>query len=319
MVAKKASTSHLSGQHASHSVSHYLTITTVAAVELLVKRIWHQTKTRVWGVRSLEGASPGTCTTRAPSPAMRLPQEIVEMIIAHLVKNLPCLHSCSLTCYSWYIAAVPHLHPTLSVHLFPMDRKFRWPDPIRHMHRLGLLPFVKTVQIHSAFKKFSPKLLNRCILPQFSVLTNVQRLEIGNLDIPSFMPKIRRYFGHFLPTVQSLRLTGPRGSPRQILFFIGSFQHLEDLSLKSRLFYKGEPEDDPTLIPPFAPPLRGHLLVQHWPKAGFFRDMVHLFGEIRFRSMDLFNVDETQFLLHACAKTLQVLQLHPDDSLGEQL
>ena len=316
MEAKKASASYLSGQHAPHSVSHYLTVTTVAAVELLVKRFWHQIKARVWGVRSLEGASPGTW---APSPAMRLPQEIVEMIIAHLITNLPCLHSCSLTCYSWYIAAVPHLHPTLSVYIHSMDRKFRWPDPIRHMHRLGLLPFVKTVRMHNIFMPFSPKLLNRRILPQFLALTKVQRLEIGRLDIPSFMPSIQQNFGHFLPTVRSLRLTGPRGSHRQILFFIGSFQHLDDLSLEYRTFYKGEPEDDPTLIPPFAPPLRGHLLVQYWPKAGFFRDMVHLFGEIRFRSMDLLDVDETRFLLHACAKTLRVLQLHPHDSLGEPL
>ena len=161
-----------------------MTITTVAAVELLVKRIWHRTKARVWGVHSLEGASPGICTTRTPSPAMRLPQEIVEMIIAHLIKNLPCLHSCSLTCYSWYIAAVPHLHPTLSVYLYSMHRKFRWPNPIRDMHRLGLLPFVKTVRIQSTLEAFTPKQLNHRILPQFSVLTNVQSSKSADRTSP---------------------------------------------------------------------------------------------------------------------------------------
>ena len=241
------------------------------------------------------------------------------MIIAHLIKNLPSLRSCSLTCYSWYIAAVPHLHLTLRARTYSVGRKFEWPNPVRYMHMLGLLPFVKTVEICGISKTFSPKLLNRRILPQFLALTNVQSLEIYNLDIPGFMPRIRQCFGPFLPTVRSLHLVGPKGSPRQIIFFIGLFRHLENLSLGYQRFYKEEPEDDLTLIPPFAPPLQGHLRVRHWAKAGFFQDMIRLFGEIRFGSMDLLNANETRLLLRACTKTLRVLQLHPTDPLGEQL
>jgi len=48
---------------------------------------------------------------------------------------------------------------------------------------------------------------------------------------------------------------------------------------------------------------------------GFFEDMHRLFGGIRFRYMSLCKVEETGFLLRACANTLQVLQLHPTDSL----
>lgn len=71
------------------------------------------------------------------------------------------------------------------------------------------------------------------------------------------------------------------------------------------------------IIPHFAPPLQGRLVVCYSMRAGLFRDMVHSFGEIRFGTMSLFNVRETQLLLRACAKTLQVLQLNPFDRFGE--
>ena len=278
-----------------------------APASLPLGGIWYRTKSRIRATRS-EGASPGTCTIRS-SPAMRLPQEIVEAVVAYLIYDLPSLRSCSLTSYSWYIAAVPHLHRTLFI---------GWGNPIRCMHMLGLLPFVERVRILSISKEFPPKTFNFCTQRQLSALTNVRTLEIGALDIPSLVPKIWRYFRPFLPTVRSLHLTAPKGSNQQIAFFIGLFQHLEDLSLDCCRSYTGEPEDDLTPAPPFTPPLRGRLLVRKWTKAGFFRDLVRLFGEIRFRSMDLFNLDETRFLLHACTKTLQVLHLHATDSLGEQ-
>ena len=37
--------------------------------------------------------------------------------------------------------------------------------------------------------------------------------------------------------------------------------------------------------------------------------MVDLFGGLRFHSMDLYYVDGTQFLLDACAETLETLRL----------
>ena len=317
MQPRKTPTSSLSGNRASNSPSHCLTVTAVAAIELLVKRIWYRTKARTWG-KSSGGASPGTSAT-LPSPAMRLPQEIIEIIIAHLTYDLFGLRSCSLTCHSWYTAAVPHLHHTLTTSTHPWHGKFKWPHPIRFMHTFGLLPFVKTIRIcnyHS--KEFSPKQFDRSTLRQLSALTNIQRLEIDNLDIPSFMPMIRQYFGPFLPTLQSLHLKAPKGSNRQIIFFIGLFQHLEDLTLYCTA-WGIQPEEDLTLIPPFAPPLRGQLAVWHWTGAGFFQEMVHLFGEIRFEAMDLFYVDETRFLLRACAKTLRVLKLRAADPRGERL
>ena len=317
MRQRKTPTSSLSGSHASCSALRYLTVTTVTATELLVNRIWYRTKAKIRGT-SWGGASPGIGATLL-SPAMRLPQEIIEMIIACLVHDTPSLRSCSLICYSWYIAAVPHLYLTLDAIIKPpVLQKPDWPNTIRRMHALGLLPFVKTVRIRSyLYEDFSPKRFDRSTLRQFSALSNVQSLEIDNLDIPSFMPRIRRYFGPFLPTLKSLCLNAPNGSNRQIIFFIGSFQHLEDLILESTACGR-EPEEDLTLIPPFTPPLQGQLTVRYWTRAGLFQDMVHLCGGMRFRAMELFGAGQTQFLLRACPETLRVLKLYLTDRFGEQ-
>ena len=48
-----------------------------------------------------------------------------------------------------------------------------------------------------------PKWFNGYILHHFSVLNNVQQLVVDCLDVPSLTLRIRQYFGHFPPTVQS--------------------------------------------------------------------------------------------------------------------
>ena len=79
------------------------------------------------------------------------------------------------------------------------------------------------------------------------------------------MSRIRKYFGHFLPSVRSLALRAPIGSRRQIIYFIGLFRHLEDLKL---LYDWDDPQARPvydlTLTPPFVPPLQGRLVMVHF-------------------------------------------------------
>ena len=192
------------------------------------------------------------------------------------------------------------------------------------MYKLGLLPLVKNLQIRavksfpSGYDEFFPIRFNRRILHHFSALTDVRELAIEYLDIPSFMPRLQRYFGHFLPSVRSLALGEPKGSHRQIIYFIGLFQDLEDL----KLIYnwdtpQDEPADEPTLVPPFAPPLRGRLELKHLTRVEILKDMIDLFGGIRFRHMDLYNVNGTRLLLDACAQTLETLRLYPTDPRGK--
>ena len=268
------------------------------------------------------GGAPLETPTTPSSSAARLPLEIVGIIISCLIFDMPSLRACTLTCYSWYIAAVPHLHYNLFIGSGIRGRKFRWPNPLRRMGRLGLLPFVKTFYVrgYNRHDAFSSKRFNCCIIRRFSALTNVRRLMIDYLDIPSFMPRIRRYFRHFLPTVRELCLKEPKGSRRQIIYFIGLFEHLEDIDL---LYdgpnFRGEPADDLTLTPSFTPPLGGQLRLTHFRRVGLLKDMIDLFGGIRFCSMDFFDVDGMPLLLGACAKTLKTLMLWPSDPRGELL
>jgi hypothetical protein len=183
---------------------------------------------------------------------------------------------------------------------------------------------VEKVQIHrrefDRFLVFSPKQFNCSILRHFSALTNVQELGIDYLDIPRFMPRIRRYFGHFSPTLRSLALREPEGSRRQIIYFIGLFKHLEDLKLlydPRRI--QGEPANHLTLVPLFTPPLRGRLTITSFTRVGILKDMIDLFGGIRFRYMDLCGVDGMRLLLDACAETLETLRLYPTELRGKGL
>jgi hypothetical protein len=190
------------------------------------------------------------------------------------------------------------------------------------MDKLGLLPLVRKLQLwedpvyHSLFSKSR---FSCWTLRHFWALTKVQELGIDYLDIPRFMSRIRRYFKHLFPTVRSLSLGAPKGSRRQIIYFIGLFQHLEDLRLLySILDPQDKPADDATPAPLFTPPLRGRLTVIGLKNAGLLKEMIARFGGIRFRYMDIYDVEGMRLLLDACAKTLETLRLDPTDPRGEQ-
>ena len=319
MPPKKTPTSSLTGGHVAYSMKLHLTVFTPTVAKLFTMRIWYRTQAAIRKKRS-GGVPPETPTTRS-FIVIRLPQEVVELIIAHLTYDIPSLRVCSLTCYSWYIATVPLLHHALLIYKPHRNRECYWPNAIHRMHKLGLLPFVKELRIRANSTRvgLTAKLFNRRTLRQFTTLASVQDLSICNLDIPSFVPRIRQYFGHFLPTVRSLVLASPKGSHRHIILFIGLFERLEHLDLRDSKLGAGEtePGDDLTLVPTSAPPLRGRLTVWRVKRDGLFKKMIQLFGGIQFRSMNLFDVDETRLLLKACAKTLVQLQFHPSDPRGE--
>ena len=229
------------------------------------------------------------------------------------------------TCYSWYIAAVAHLHHTLTIpienytHPRSIPQEKVWPRPLVHLHKLGLLPFVKKLHIchethYAAMSRYFPNKFHRHTLHQLSALTGLQELGIDSLNISKFIPRLKRHFGHFLPTLRSLALRQPNGSRRQIIYFVGIFQHLEDLKL---IFSPGhppkfqeEPADEPTLAPHFTPPLRGRLTMRFSEEVELLNDMISLFDGLRFHYMDLIHVDGMWRLLDACAGTLETLWLY---------
>ena len=248
------------------------------------------------------------------------------MVISHLIHDTHSLLTCSLTSRSLYLATVRHLHSTLVTHTRRSNGKDKtqWPKPLLMASKLGFLPIVRELFISGGSlddERFCAKRLPLLAQREFSTLTNVRQLSIDNLDIPSFMPRIQKYFGQFSPTLQSLTLKKPQGSCQQILLFIGLFPHLEDLGLHfDWANLRREPDNNLKLTPSSSPPLRGRLTASCCFRSdNFARAMIDLFGGVRFRHMDLVHMGGTQLLLGACADTLETLKLDATDICGEHL
>ena len=293
-------------------------VTIAIAFELLAAKVWWRSKAKI--EQLLFGGAPQIPTLR-PSPITRLPQELVELVISHFTRDTCTLLACSMTCYSWYIAAVPHLHHTLTTDTLGMAKRENvWPRPLRSSYKLGLLPLVKQFRIRTFCSPFTSKVFDASILLCFSALTNLQELGIDELQLPSFMPNIQRYFGHFAPTLRLLALNEPCGTSRQILYFIGLFPNLQDLKLcYNSSFMDRDGAADADLIPLSVPPLCGRLTLVCFAKEKLVKEMIALFGGLRFRYMDLFRVKCVRLLLGASAGTLEGLRLYPTDPYGEEL
>ena len=134
------------------------------------------------------------------------------------------------------------------------------------------------------------------------------------------MPNIQRYFGHLAPTLQSLALREPKGSCRQILYFVGLFPKLRDFEL---LDYDEASEDNvaDTFTPLTQPPLDGWLVLGDYKGEKLVGEMATLFHDgpkLRFRCVNLKNVQYTRGVLNRCVDSLETLQLCIDD-YGENL
>jgi len=324
MILVKTPTSSLTGNI--YSIQQVCFVNIVAVGELLVNRIWYRTKAKI--VWSLGFGAVAETSTARPSPISRLPQELVGMVISCFVYDKRSLLACSMTCYSWYMIAVSYLHYSLTTDdelpCRGITTRYFWPRPLKKSYEFGLLSLVKRFRI----RLDSYSLLDACFtsdrfgrrtLRYISALTNLQELGIDYLQIPSFMPNIQRYFGHFSPTLRFLALRNPRGSCRQILYLIGLFPNLQDL----KICYESpgdewESAGDPTLVPLSIPPLRGWLTLTCLAMENLVKDMMFFFGGLRFRHIDLFKVKCTRLVLDACAGTLETLRLYPTDPYGEE-
>ena len=324
MSLAKTPTSSLTGNSKSLLSFLHSFILPGAATELLAIRVWYRSKAKI--TQLLRRGTKETPTSR-PSPIARLPQELLEIIIHYSIPDLDTLIACSMTCHSWYIAAVPFLHHSLTAYGTPFhswDKEHEWPKPLQKSYNLGLLPLVKRFRIRMAaylcHRKFTPEWLDRRTLRYFSALNNLQELGIDNLQVSSFMPNIQQYFGHFAPTLRFLALREPDGSCRQILYLIGLFPNLQDLKLCYPLVREEEESTaDSTLVPLFVPPLCGRLTLTCFTREKLIEEMVILFGGLRFRYMDLFRVRCVRLLLDACAESLETLRVYPTDPYGENL
>ena len=280
--------------------------------------IWHRGKVKV--NRLLRNPFP---RARAMGKlTSRFPYEIMEMIIAHLTRDLDTLKACSLTCRFWYTVAVPHLHHTLVLGRNGRGVARSELKPLSKLHRLGLMPLVKEIRVRQWCGMggwFVPQAFGRRDLRYFSAFANVQNLVIRRLQLDHFIPDIERYFGHFSPSLRSIELFKPRCTPRQLSYFLSLFPNLDDIEVRHIYTHiPGATTPDAGLSPFSVPKLRGRLTLHsfHWVETWTHFTSC---GRLRFRHMDLRgSASCAPLLLEACAETLETLRFNAaDGTAGE--
>jgi len=276
-------------------------------IELLGSIVWYRSKAIIKKIS--KGGHSETPSSHPPS--RKLPQELVEMIIAHVLLDTPTLKVCSTTCRSWYLAALPHLHHTLTLRQWASDPVRQGFSPLQKLGKMRLLPFVTRLRIVLNFAGPDPPrtIATRSAPVHFSALTNIEELTIEVLDFRDLAPQIELYFGHFAPKLRSLALNHPRGARRDLLFFIGLFPNLDDL----KITYNGTDERIPvhSSVPQSVPSVRGCLALRSFGGGRFLRELSELCGGLRFHSVDLVGAEGARLLLDACADTLETLRVHP--------
>jgi len=272
--------------------------------------VWRRGKNKVNHL--LRNTAPQASATY--EPASPLPYEIAEVIVAHLVYDLPALKACSLTCRSWYIVAFPHIHHTIVLGRTGVDGR---PKPLSELHELGLIPLIKEIRVSKVgvHPWFTPQVFRQRDFRHFYAFANVHTLRLQSLEIYRFIPLIERYFEHLLPTLRSITLFEPRGTPRQLSHFLSYFSNLDDIEIW-RIFTNVPNATDPdrTHAPFSAPKLRGQLTLFDFPWAKTWKQLITSCGGLRFRHMCLHDVAGcAEVLLDACADTLETVRFNPSD------
>ena len=267
-----------------------------------------------------------TAKSQQASPAVeyangwnRLPPELVDRILQYLSEDLPTLKACSLTCKimlgsarplieSW-LCLSPARKQKLNVRSIKslLKRSKKTLDSLERladMDRRGLLLHTR----HLVLKMDELSLVPQSLLPYipfFLYIDNLQTLVIDGLDVTAFIPVFNSCLGMFTRSVRSLDIRHIWDSDRQLLWFIGQFPSLEDLSIRScyALYYFLGPS--PPLIPT-SPPLRGHLnLSTIWDSQTFCDALAHFPGGLHFTSVELKGCGKPESIIMACRLSLR--------------
>jgi len=271
--------------------------------------------------------NPPPETRTAHESIHRLPHELVEMIIAHLTRDFGDLKACSLTCRSWYIAAIPHLYHTLTLMGTRPDVDLSQLKPLFRLHELGLLSFVKELRVAwwpNARCRLPPLFPIHFDLRNFSALTNVHTLKIQDLELYHFISDIELHFGQFSQTLRSITLYDPYCTPRQLSHFLSLFSNLDNVGIWDTSTYvdnRYAPDatvPDKKLVQFSTPKLQGRVALYY---SGWVETWTRLAscGGLRFRHADLRgSAGSAQVLLKACAETLETLRITATDATGKQ-
>lgn len=242
----------------------------------------------------------------------RLPYEIMEMITAHLTRDLGALKACSLACRFWYTVTAPHLHHTLILKQGGPGTARGELKPLSKLHKLGLVPLVKQIRViqWGASEWFTPRAFGRRDRRYFSAFANVQTLVLHRPQLDCFTPHIERYFVHFSPSLRSLTLFTPRCTPQQLSYFLSLFSNLDNIEIWHTQTRAPNTTALDTKLAPFSTPkLQGRLALYGFHWAETWTHLITWCGGLRFRHLDLRGSSScASLLLEACAETVETLR-----------
>lgn len=234
-----------------------------------------------------------------------LPLDLVAEVISH-VRDIDTLRSCSLACSSWYTAINP-AHYSLEIGYYLDEWNKALTESSEPRNLLPLVGRFSIVHPISTSHRATPTLTGLDILNNVSSFTNLRELRIDSFSVRKFIAAQGSPL-HLVSTLQSLVLVRPKGSHRQILYFIGLFRNLRDFGLIS--YWPIDDDGTTDSLKLSLPPLRGWLA----PKWGDLETIVDLMITLRPRfhltGVDLSAADPCtpQRIIDACVKTLVTCQ-----------
>ena len=254
-----------------------------------------------------------------------LPDDIIYEIFTLL--DTRALKSCSLTGKALSHSTKPFLHRILS--LTPRywgPAKSNIPGYWNELEGLptlgerGLLKYTRHILVFLPYCTLLSAHMLQPHIRHLHALTNLRSLEVRWLDAPSFMPRMEKYFGAFLESLESLELVFPRGDHKQILFFICQFRNLRDLTINTVQGYShsrhdGGPHFDIELSPPLDGILDLRLDADTGPEIDLMSaqsilcSLATLSSGLKFRTLKLSKPRHgLQVLVDACAPTLECME-----------
>ena len=285
--------------------------------------VWRRGKAKV--NRIFGNTSPETRESRESPDLMRpfpsqFPYDIVEMIIDYLIRHPYTLKSCLLTCRSWYTAAIPHLHRTVTLTGGRPEIGRSRLEPLLKLRELGHASSVREIRVKQGRGSSSwlvPRAFSQLDLRNFSALTNIHTLRVEHMQIDQFIRSTEHYFKHFSPTLRSIALYDPWCTPRQLSHFLTFFPHLDDIQITLSHEYRPSTTiRDTELIPFPARKPQGQLALHQftWPET--WANLITLYGGLQFRRLDLRGfVSCAPLLFEACAETLETLRIDAGDGV----
>ena len=248
---------------------------------------------------------------------MRLPQELVEVVIDYLSDDHRALEACSLVATTWLDRSRYHLFTNISLN----DKKARrWCSAI-HPGPGGVSRLVRTLTLQQArgHRWLGTKFLDT-VPDHFLSFRRIKKLSITWLDLGDFEPgSLARHFVHYGSSLRSLSLSYLSADYSVLMTFLQLFPNLEELLIHTPDLCDDDP---PPRVSRTAPPIHGSLNLLSFDSISspFFSHLAGL--DIQFSSISVYHCDFSSGfplskLFEASSSTLRSLELEYTTFCGD--